>query len=40
MKFVVDASIIPSLVTGNPQGPIMSMAEQAVARILALSGGP
>ncbi|KAJ7255309.1 the flavin domain of cellobiose dehydrogenase [Mycena rebaudengoi] len=34
--FVVDASIIPSLPFGNPQGVIMSTAEQAVAKILAL----
>ncbi|KAF5354114.1 hypothetical protein D9756_007316 [Leucocoprinus leucothites] len=38
--FVVDASIVPSLPTGNPHGMIMSAAEQAVAKILALSGGP
>ncbi|EIW86086.1 the flavin domain of cellobiose dehydrogenase [Coniophora puteana RWD-64-598 SS2] len=38
--FVVDASIIPKLPTGNPQGTLMSAAEQAAARILALSGGP
>ncbi|KAK7014038.1 carbohydrate-binding module 1 protein [Favolaschia claudopus] len=34
--FVVDASIIPSLPYGNPTGVIMSAAEQAVAKILAL----
>ncbi|THH08759.1 hypothetical protein EW145_g2494 [Phellinidium pouzarii] len=38
--FVVDASIVPSLTMGNPQGAIMSMAEQAVAKIQALAGGP
>ncbi|KAH7920130.1 hypothetical protein BV22DRAFT_823461 [Leucogyrophana mollusca] len=38
--FVVDASIIPSLPTGNPHGALMSAAEQAVAKILALAGGP
>jgi len=38
--FVVDASIVPALATGNPQGLIMTAAEQAVARILALAGGP
>nr|WFD55757.1 cellobiose dehydrogenase [Coprinellus micaceus] len=38
--FVVDASIIPSMPMGNPQGTIMATAEQAVAKILALSGGP
>ncbi|KAF6760392.1 cellobiose dehydrogenase [Ephemerocybe angulata] len=37
--FVVDASIIPSMPMGNPQGAIMATAEQAVAKILALSGG-
>ncbi|EGN94369.1 hypothetical protein SERLA73DRAFT_171373 [Serpula lacrymans var. lacrymans S7.3] len=38
--FVVDASIIPSLPTGNPHGTLMSAAEQAAAKILALAGGP
>ncbi|KAH7911765.1 putative cellobiose dehydrogenase [Hygrophoropsis aurantiaca] len=38
--FVVDASIIPSLPTGNPHGALMSAAEQAAAKILALAGGP
>jgi len=38
--FVVDASIIPSMPMGNPHGAIMSMAEQASAKILALAGGP
>ncbi|KAG6828939.1 substrate-specific activator of APC-dependent proteolysis [Tricholoma furcatifolium] len=38
--FVVDASIIPQLPVGNPHGVLMSMAEQAVTRILALAGGP
>jgi len=38
--FVVDASIIPSMPMGNPTGMILSMAEQAVAKILALAGGP
>jgi len=38
--FVVDASIIPSIPMGNPHGMIMAMAEQAVAKILALPGGP
>ncbi|TFK24100.1 cellobiose dehydrogenase [Coprinopsis marcescibilis] len=37
--FVVDASIIPSMPMGNPQGTIMATAEQAVAKILALRGG-
>ncbi|KAJ7730606.1 hypothetical protein DFH07DRAFT_162631 [Mycena maculata] len=34
--FVVDASIIPSLPYGNPTGVIMSTAEQAIAKIMAL----
>ncbi|KAJ7594442.1 cellobiose dehydrogenase [Mycena floridula] len=34
--FVVDASIIPALPMGNPQGMLMSAAEQAIARIIAL----
>ncbi|KAJ6504248.1 cellobiose dehydrogenase [Mycena vitilis] len=34
--FVVDASIVPSLPYGNPHGLVMSMAEQAAAKILAL----
>ncbi|KAI8986846.1 hypothetical protein BD414DRAFT_545310 [Trametes punicea] len=38
--FIVDASIIPSLPIGNPHGTLMSAAEQAVAKILALAGGP
>ncbi|KAJ6600770.1 cellobiose dehydrogenase [Mycena sp. CBHHK59/15] len=38
--FIVDASIVPSLPYGNPHGTIMSMAEQAAAKILALAGGP
>nr|ACF60617.1 cellobiose dehydrogenase [Gelatoporia subvermispora] len=38
--FVIDASIVPSLPVGNPHGTVMSAAEQAVANILALSGGP
>ncbi|TCD65251.1 substrate-specific activator of APC-dependent proteolysis [Steccherinum ochraceum] len=38
--FIVDASIIPSLPMGNPHGMLMSAAEQAVAKILALAGGP
>ncbi|KAJ3557036.1 hypothetical protein NM688_g1692 [Phlebia brevispora] len=36
--FIIDASIIPSLPTGNPHGLLMSAAEQAVARVLALAG--
>ncbi|KAJ7363784.1 cellobiose dehydrogenase [Mycena albidolilacea] len=35
--FVVDASIVPTLPFGNPHGLIMSMAEQAAAKILALA---
>ncbi|KAI0067551.1 the flavin domain of cellobiose dehydrogenase [Artomyces pyxidatus] len=38
--FVIDASIIPALPMGNPQGMIMSVAERATAKILALAGGP
>ncbi|KAI0261221.1 cellobiose dehydrogenase [Gloeopeniophorella convolvens] len=38
--FVVDASIIPALPMGNPHGMLMSVAEQATAKILALAGGP
>lgn len=34
--FIVDNSIVPSLPTGNPQGALMSTAEQAVAKILSL----
>lgn len=40
LQFIVDASIIPSLPVGNPQGLLMSAAEQAVSKILALAGGP
>ncbi len=38
--FIVDASIIPALPLGNPHGTLMSAAEQAAAKILALAGGP
>ncbi|KAG8683270.1 hypothetical protein FRC09_016182, partial [Ceratobasidium sp. 395] len=38
--FVVDAGILPGMPTGNPTGAILTMAEMAVAKILALSGGP
>ncbi|KAI0795146.1 hypothetical protein C8Q75DRAFT_530992 [Abortiporus biennis] len=38
--FIVDASIIPALPMGNPHGMLMSAAEQAAAKILALAGGP
>jgi cellobiose dehydrogenase (acceptor) len=31
---------VPSLPMGNPHGMIMSAAEQGVAKVLALSGGP
>jgi len=34
--FVVDASIFPGHVTGNPTAAIMIVAEQAAAKILAL----
>jgi cellobiose dehydrogenase (acceptor) len=38
--FVIDASIVPSQPMGNPHGMLMVMAESAVAKVLALSGGP
>ncbi|KAG8697384.1 hypothetical protein FRC08_006563 [Ceratobasidium sp. 394] len=38
--FVVDAGILPGMPVGNPQGALFVMAEMAVAKILALSGGP
>lgn len=38
--FVVDASIFPGQPTGNPTGAILVAAELAVAKILALAGGP
>jgi cellobiose dehydrogenase (acceptor) len=31
--FVADASIIPSVAMGNPEGTMVSMAEQVVAKI-------
>jgi cellobiose dehydrogenase (acceptor) len=34
--FVVDASVFPGEVTGNPSGAIVAMAERAVERIMAL----
>jgi cellobiose dehydrogenase (acceptor) len=34
--FIIDASILPALPIGNPQGTIMSAAEQGVSKILAL----
>jgi cellobiose dehydrogenase (acceptor) len=34
--FVVDASIFPGMLTGNPTGAIMAVAERAAERILAL----
>lgn len=34
--FVVDASIFPGMVTGNPSGAIIPVAEHAAERILAL----
>ncbi|KAH7067379.1 cellobiose dehydrogenase [Paraphoma chrysanthemicola] len=36
--FVVDASIFPGMMTGNPSGMIVSVAERAAERILALKG--
>ncbi|KAG9118402.1 hypothetical protein FRC07_007097, partial [Ceratobasidium sp. 392] len=38
--FIVDAGIYPGMYTGNPQGSIIVVAEAAVAKILALTGGP
>ncbi|KAF9004636.1 hypothetical protein BDQ17DRAFT_1390151 [Cyathus striatus] len=38
--FIVDVSTMPTLPMGNPHGALMSAAEQAITRILALSGGP
>ncbi|KAJ3567245.1 hypothetical protein NP233_g6489 [Leucocoprinus birnbaumii] len=38
--FVIDASIMPGMPMGNPHGAIMAAAEQGVARMLALAGGP
>ncbi|CAE6505183.1 unnamed protein product [Rhizoctonia solani] len=37
--FVVDSGIMPGMPTGNPQGAIFVMAENAVPKILALAGG-
>jgi cellobiose dehydrogenase (acceptor) len=34
--FVVDASVFPGEVTGNPSGAIVAMAERAAERIMAL----
>ncbi|CAI0652749.1 unnamed protein product [Colletotrichum noveboracense] len=36
--FIVDASIMPGMVTTNPSGPIMTVAERAAQRILELQG--
>ncbi|KAG8746293.1 hypothetical protein FRC11_012797 [Ceratobasidium sp. 423] len=38
--FVIDSGIMPGMTAGNPQGAIFVMAENAVAKILALAGGP
>ncbi|KAK1231893.1 substrate-specific activator of APC-dependent proteolysis [Marasmius sp. AFHP31] len=38
--FVIDASILPVIPMGNPHGTIMAAAEQGVAKVLALAGGP
>ncbi|KAF8908090.1 hypothetical protein CPB84DRAFT_1674456 [Gymnopilus junonius] len=38
--FIIDSYQIPSLPMGNPHGMLMSAAEQAVAKILSLTGGP
>lgn len=40
MFWYAQASIMPALPMGNPQGALMSAAEQAAAKILALAGGP
>ncbi|KAG8779426.1 hypothetical protein FRC12_024285 [Ceratobasidium sp. 428] len=37
--FIVDAGIYPGMMTANPQGSLFTMAEMAVAKILALTGG-
>lgn len=37
--FVVDASIMPGMVTANPTGTILSVAERAAEKILSLSSG-
>lgn len=34
--FVVDASIFPGMTTGNPTGAIITVAERAAQKILAL----
>jgi cellobiose dehydrogenase (acceptor) len=34
--FVIDASIFPGMVTGNPSAMIITAAEYATSRILAL----
>ncbi|KAI1274609.1 cellobiose dehydrogenase [Xylaria sp. FL0933] len=38
--FVVDGSIFPGMVTGNPSAMIVTASENAAARILALQNGP
>lgn len=38
--FIIDASIVPGMPMGNPHGMLMSMAEQAVDKVLNLAGGP
>ncbi|KAG8699391.1 hypothetical protein FRC09_006652 [Ceratobasidium sp. 395] len=38
--FIVDSGIYPGMYMGNPFGSIMTMAESAAAKILALAGGP
>lgn len=35
--FVVDAGILPGMVTANPTGTILSVAEKAAEKILSLS---
>lgn len=38
--FVVDASIFPGMVTANPSAMIVTAAENAAVRIMALKNGP
>ena len=38
--FVVDAGVIPNQPMSNTHAAVYAVAELAVARILALSGGP
>lgn len=38
--FIVDGSVFPSMMTGNPSAMIVILAEHAADRILALKGLP